>query len=182
MAMHVALLRAVNLGGSTTVPMAELRRWVESLGFGRVATLLQSGNVVFDPGAATDGDALERRLEERAARSMRRPTEFHVRNRAQWQEIIDRNPFPEAAEDDPAHLLAVVFKTPLDPSRVAALGRAIPGREKVRASGRTLYAVYPDGIGRSKLSPALLDRVLESRGTARNWNTVRRIQEALAAP
>ena len=55
---------------------------------------------------------------------------------------------------------------------VKALTAAIKGRETFRAAGRNAYVVYPDGIGRSKLTNALIEKTLETRGTARNWNTV----------
>jgi uncharacterized protein (DUF1697 family) len=60
-------------------------------------------------------------------------------------------------------------------SAVKGLQEAIPGRETVRARGRELYVVYPDGIGRSKLTVALMDRKLGTRGTGRNWNTVTKL-------
>jgi uncharacterized protein (DUF1697 family) len=60
------------------------------------------------------------------------------------------------------------------PSRedVIALQTAIKGREVVRAEGRHAYIVYPDGVGRSRLTNALIERKLGTRGTGRNWNTV----------
>ncbi|PYJ75629.1 MAG: hypothetical protein DME69_14645 [Verrucomicrobia bacterium] len=55
---------------------------------------------------------------------------------------------------------------------VKALQAAITGREVVRAGGKHLYIVYPDGIGRSRLTNAVIDKLLGTRGTGRNWNTV----------
>jgi len=61
-----------------------------------------------------------------------------------------------------------------------SLGQAIVGREVIRAGGRHLYIVYPDGIGRSRLTNALIEQKLGTQGTARNWNTVLKLA-ALAA-
>jgi len=55
---------------------------------------------------------------------------------------------------------------------VAALQAAIKGREVVRAKGRHAYIVYPDGIGRSRLTNVMIEKKLGTRGTGRNWNTV----------
>jgi uncharacterized protein (DUF1697 family) len=55
---------------------------------------------------------------------------------------------------------------------VIALQKAIVGREVVRAKGRCAYVVYPDGAGRSKLTNVMIEKTLGARGTARNWNTV----------
>jgi len=59
-----------------------------------------------------------------------------------------------------------------DRAAVAGLQKAIAGREVVRTSGRHAYIVYPDGIGRSRLTVALIEKKLGTRGTGRNWNTV----------
>ena len=54
---------------------------------------------------------------------------------------------------------------------VAALQATIEGREVLKAKGQDLYIVYPDGIGRSKLTVSLIEKKLNTRGTCRNWNT-----------
>lgn len=47
MKRYIALLRGVNISGKNKVPMAELKRAFEELGFGAVKTYLNSGNVIF---------------------------------------------------------------------------------------------------------------------------------------
>src|SRR5262249_42069467 len=96
---------------------------------------------------------------------------YLVRSAAEWQKIVARNPFPEEAKNDPAHLLVMVLKTAPPAKKVEALRAAIEGPEIVRCDGKQLYIVYPDGIGRSKLTVALIEKKLDSRGTGRNWNT-----------
>jgi uncharacterized protein (DUF1697 family) len=64
------------------------------------------------------------------------------------------------------------FKDTPAPKNVEALQGAIKGREVVRAVGRQAYVIYPDGVGSSRLTTALIDKTLGLRGTARNWNTV----------
>jgi uncharacterized protein (DUF1697 family) len=168
---HVALLRAVNLAGVNKIGMADLRDLLVGLGFPDARTLLNSGNVVFDGGSQPTA-ALEQMLERAAAKKLGLETSFFVRTAKEWQAIIDANPFPREAKTDPSHLLAVLLKEEVSPANVAALQKAIVGREIVRARGRCLYIVYPDGIGRSKLTNVMAEKKLGARGTARNWNTV----------
>jgi uncharacterized protein (DUF1697 family) len=168
---HVALLRAVNLPGHNKVGMADLKALLVELGFTDAQTLLQSGNLVFSGGSKTTA-ALEQMLERAAARQLGVETDFFVRTAKEWQTIIDANPFPREARDDPSHLLAVITKGDVSPANVTALQKAIVGREIVRAKGRCAYIVYPDGIGRSKVTGAFIDKKLGTPGTARNWNTV----------
>lgn len=59
------------------------------------------------------------------------------------------------------------------------LRAAIKGPEIVELVGRDLYAFYPDGSGRSKLTIGLIEKKLGSKGTSRNWNTALKIAEAL---
>ncbi len=169
--VHIALLRGVNVGGHRKVAMADLRSLLQALGFEDVRTLLQSGNAVFRS-AGPSGVRLERLLEDEAKRRLGLDTAFLVRTAAEWDEAIARNPFPEAARRDPAHLLVMFLKAAPAGAAVRALRAAIAGREAVRAEGRHAYLVYPDGIGRSRLTIDVIERHLGTRGTARNWNTV----------
>jgi uncharacterized protein (DUF1697 family) len=168
---HIALLRAVNLAGLNTVGMADLRALLVGLGFDDARTLLNSGNIVFSGGNNTTA-ALEQTLERAAAKRLGIETDFFVRTAKEWQAVIDANPFPREAKDDPSHLLAVIMKDEVTAAKVTALQNAIVGRELVRAKGRCAYIVYPDGVGRSKLTNAMIEKRLGTRGTARNWNTM----------
>jgi uncharacterized protein (DUF1697 family) len=136
---------------------------------------LQSGNVVFSGGSQT-GSALERLLETEIEKRLGVQCDCFVRTAAEWGALVARNPFPEQANRDPGHLLAMALRAAPDPRDVKALRAAILGREVIRAVGAHLYVVYPDGIGRSRLTNALIERTLGMRGTARNWNTVLKLE------
>ncbi|HKE83118.1 MAG TPA: DUF1697 domain-containing protein [Vicinamibacterales bacterium] len=171
MTRHIGLLRAVNLGSHNKIGMADLRDLATRLGLEDAQTLLQSGNIVFRGGARTTTQ-LEQLLEREAAKRFGLETDFFVRTADEWQTLIAANPFPKEAKSDPSHLLAVVLKDEVGATHVNALQDAITGHEVVRAKGRCAYLVYPDGIGRSKVTSALIEKKLGTRGTARNWNTV----------
>jgi uncharacterized protein (DUF1697 family) len=178
MSVHIALLRAVNVGGRK-LAMAELKGMFEFLGFTNVRTILQSGNVVFGAGART-GAALESFLEAETEKRLKLRTDYLVRTAGEWDAIIEGNPFRREAKADPSHLLVLPMKSVPNASALAALQAAIQGRESVRARERVLYVYYPDGIGESKLTIALIERKLQTRCTGRNWNTVMKIQAASA--
>lgn len=171
MTTYIGLLRAINLAGHRPVAMADLRAFFEALGFADAKTLLQSGNVVFRSKTRTP-DQLERLLEAEAPKRLKLPIEFFVRTSDEWQTIAARNPFPNEAKTDPSHLVLLCLKDAPASKAVKALQEAIAGREQVRADGRQAYLVYPDGIGDSRVTAALIERKLGTRGTARNWNSV----------
>ena len=174
MTTQIALLRAVNVGGTGKIAMTDLRSFFSELGFGDVRSLLQTGNIVFDSDARA-GAELETFLEEEARGRLGLDTSFLIRTPGEWEAAIKANPFTEATRDNPAHLLVMALKDAPDTAAVKALEAAISGQERIHASGRQLYIDYRDGIGRSKLTNVLIERKLGTRGTARNWNTALKI-------
>lgn len=173
--MQIALLRGVNVGAARRVAMADVRRALEQAGFGGVRTLLQSGNVIFEAGAASEAD-LEAEIESALAQGCGLDCEAMVRTAGAWRAMIAANPFTGAAESDPSQLLAHVLKAAPAAGASDAL-RAAAGEERVRLIGREVLIHYPKGLANSKLVGAVLDRALGARGTGRNWNTVRRLAE-----
>jgi len=180
MASFVVLLRAVNVGG-TTLSMA---RWKEVLhGAGLSArTLGAAGSAVVDAPDRTTSARLEAMVESGLAREAGLVTDAFARGPEEWAGIVRANPFPAAAQEDPAHLVVTTLKDQPKPAAWPALERAIQGRERVAPGIRCAYVVYPDGIGRSKLTPAVIERHLGFRGTSRNWNTVLALRDLVAQP
>lgn len=173
---HVALLRAVNLGGHNRVRMADLRSLLAELGLEDPRSLRASGNLVFGSAGRTPAE-LESLLEAAAADRLGLDTDIFVRTAEQWSALVEANPFPDEAEADPSHLLAMLLKEAPAPGAVEALRDWIPGRERIRTRGRVAYVVYPDGIGRSRLTTAKLETHLDTSLTGRNWNTVVALEE-----
>lgn len=171
MSPHLALLRAVNVGGRT-VALAELRTLFEALGFEDVKTVLQTGNVVFH--AAGADAALEMRLERAFADRFGFAADFIVRSSEEWARMLAQNPFPDAARDDPSHLLLMPLKS------APTGGLDWGGPERIALGDRCAYLVYPEGIGRSKLTITVIEKALGVRGTGRNWNTALKLRDALA--
>jgi len=180
MTAYLALLRGINVGGNKQVAMADLRALVTRLGFADARTFLQSGNLAFR-GDTRAPAQLERLLEAETERRLGLEAAYFVRTAREWHGVVVRNPFRAAAARDPARLVVMFLKDAPAAREVAALRAAITGREAVRAAGRHLYVVYPDGIGRSRLTHALIEKLLGTRATGRNWNTVRKLADATEA-
>jgi uncharacterized protein (DUF1697 family) len=167
----VALIRGINVGGHKMVAMADLCELVTKLGFADARSLLQSGNLVFRSDAKSSLQ-LEQRLEAEAAKRLGLEADFFVRNAKEWDAVIAENPFPGEARRDPARLVVMFLKDAPGAQDVRALQAAITGPETLRARGRHLYVVYPNGMGTSRLTSNLIEKRLGTRGTCRNWNTV----------
>jgi uncharacterized protein (DUF1697 family) len=180
MKTYVALLRGINIGGHNKVAMADLRALVSKLGLVDVRSLLQSGNLVFRGGARTTAQ-IEGLLESELNKRLGLHVVFLVRTAEEWEALVAQNPFGEEAKRDPSHLAAVLFKEAPPAAKVKELTAAITGPEVVRTRGREAYIVYPEDIGHSRLTNALIEKKLGIRATARNWNTVLKLH-ALARP
>jgi len=176
MTTFIALLRAINVGGNNKIAMADLKLMALAKGLTDPRTLLQSGNLVF-ASKETDALALEKLLEKETASRFGFEVDYLVRTASQWKQMIAKNPFSAEAKEDPSHLLVVFLKSTPTAKQVQDLKEAIPGRETIELVGSHLFVVYPDGIGRSKLTSALIEKKLGTRGTARNWNTIGKLKE-----
>ena len=176
MTAYVALLRAVNVGGTNRVPMVDLRAALGARGFVDVSTILASGNVLLrstEPEcvvAKQIGDTIQKAFGVRVG--------VVVRSAAELEAVVERNPFLTAGGDrDPATLhVAFLSQHPaaaatLDPDRSPPDAFAVDGRE--------VYLSYPNGAGRSRLTLDYLERQLGVGGTARNWRTVQRVSALL---
>lgn len=159
--------------------MADLRQVFEGAGLSAVTSQGQSGNLVFE---APDrrGDVLEGRLEKALTAQLGLTTEVFVRTAKAWETMIAANPFPEAARDDPAHLVAMPLKEPTMTGAQERLDSLARHGERSRLLEGVAFLVYPAGIAHSRMTGAALDRALGVRGTGRNWNTVLKLA-AMAA-
>lgn len=163
MALSVAFIRGINVGGNKLLPMAQLKAACESAGLTDVRTFLQSGNVIFNTTRKDPAALIEKALDM--------DVKVIVRTLDELQKVIARNPFKDEAADDPGHLIVVFLE------REPTAKLEWPGPEVIKPSGRELFIYYPDGQGRSKLTNALIEKKLGMRGTARNWNTVTKLRD-----
>jgi uncharacterized protein (DUF1697 family) len=162
---YVALLRAVNVGGTGKLPMSRLKSICDDAGFDRVETYIASGNVVFDSKAKSARVKAE--LEARLAAELGKPIGVVVRTASEMAAVLAANPF---AGREPKHTYA--FFLDVVPPRKAL--DDVKGRndEEIALGKREIFIHYPSGMGRSKLRiPAA------SAGTARNMNTVAKLAE-----
>jgi uncharacterized protein (DUF1697 family) len=180
MSRIIALLRAVNVGGTGKVAMADLKAMLTGLGLEDVASHIASGNLVFT-GDGRKTEVTEPWLEAEAARQLGLANDWILRIPEQWRALIEANPFPDFARDAPSRLLVTVFKTAIDPAGLAAVRALATAGEQMALGDRALYVCFPDGAGASKLANAGIEKRLGSRGTARNWNTVLKLAQMAGA-
>lgn len=169
MPTYIALLRAVNLGGTNKLPMKELKAMCAAEGFTKIQTYIASGNLVFTANQSEPKvkAALEKRLQAYAGK----PVGAVVRTADEMSAVLKSNPFPKS----PANWTVAIFLD--EPPPPNALDN-IRGQkdEEIHLGTREVYVAYGAGMGRSKLKiPAA------NAGTARNINTIKKLVELAAA-
>jgi len=173
---YVALLRAINLGKARQVAMPRLREILTARGHGDVRTHLRSGNVVLTSrlGEAALAADLSAAIEEEFGFAV----PVVVRTGAEIAAVVTGDPFATVATD-PARYLVTFLPDAPDPARVDALPPAEGGGDYL-VRGRELYLWLPDGVLQTPLNAWKWDQLLGQSGTARNWNTVRKLAELSA--
>jgi uncharacterized protein (DUF1697 family) len=175
MTRWLALLGGINIGGKTTVPMADLRTVFADLGYRQVQTYIQSGNVVFEEDTG-DEDRLIAAIRPALAARFGWEIPVLLRARPELDAVVAGNPYLDR-QDDPTKLLVTFLAAEPAPDRVARL-QPPPGETgELTLAGRQLYLHTPDGYGKSKLSNAYLAKVLGVAATTRNWKSVTKLHE-----
>jgi len=164
-----ALMRAVNVGGKGSLPMADVREMLIDAGFDKPETLLASGNAIV--GSDLAPDEVARRFEAGIDKRFGFKTDVLVRDVDQLKTVIAENPFPEFAEERPSAFIVYFLRGEPD-GDLADLKPFCVFGEEIAVGPGCLYLCYPEGSGTSKLSGATIERKLKVRGTGRNWNTV----------
>lgn len=160
---HIALLRAVNVGGTGKLAMADLKAMCLEAGFANPRTYIASGNLVFESPLSQDDAKAE--LETRLTAYAGKPVTILMRTSEDLSVTAQNNPFP----GEPGNKVVTVFlETAPETNDLNEIRHQTS--EVIRPSGREIYIHFPDGQGNSRLTfPALRE------GTARNMNTVEKL-------
>lgn len=176
MARFVALFRGINVGRAKRVAMVDLRALLESLGFGGVRTLLNSGNAVFD-GPAEPQANLARRIQAAAASKLGVDALVIVKSAKDFAAVVAGNKLAAVATD-PSRLLVAFTNDAKSLAALESIANAHWGAEAVHVGKHAAYVWCANGILESKTGAALLGG-LGQTGTTRNWSTVTKIHALL---
>jgi uncharacterized protein (DUF1697 family) len=173
---YVALLRGINVGKAHQVAMPRLKEILTERGHEDVRTHLRSGNVVLR--SALGEAELAADLSSAIGAEFGFAVPVVVRSGAEIAAVVTGDPFATVATDPARYVVTFLPEAP-DPARVDALPKAEGGGDFL-VRGRELYMWLPDGISGTPLASWKWDDLLGLPGTARNWNTVRKLAELSA--
>jgi len=170
MAVHIALLRGINVGGHHKLPMKDLRALFTEAGATEVRTYIQSGNVIFEAKSA-EVKAICGRVQEAVKAQFGFEVPIVHRSAAQLKKAQADWPFDTEGADPKFLAIGFLDKTP-SAARVAALDPQRSPPDIFVVKGQQIYLHFPKGVARSKLSNAWFDAQLQATSTMRNRKTV----------
>lgn len=176
MTVVISMLRGGNLGNRNRVKMDALRALYASLKLRDPQTYIQSGNVIFES-KEQDLARLAKRIGNGIERNFCFRWDVVVRTASELRTAIARNPFASRPGIDPSKLLVTFLTSAPGAEARERLLRIKTDPEELRIDGSELYTYYPNGIGRSKLQMAVIERALKISGTGRNWTSVTKMLE-----
>ena len=171
----VAMIRGVNVGGKV-LPMARLRQALTAAGFENVRTYIQSGNLVLSPGALSP-EAISKSIEALLHGQFGLDTSVIVRTSPALERIIAANPFVGNTGINESRLHVTFLSSSPARAAIPALAAISAGPDQFHHAGTEIYLHCPNGYGKTKLSNNVIERVLATRATTRNWKTVCKLVE-----
>ncbi len=174
----IALLRGINVGGNKKISMPELCNLLKKTGFTEVETYINSGNLIFES-EKMEFPKLEDLLEKKIQGHFGFPVDIILRSATQWKNYAQDRPFPSAARSRPNLLLLGLAKESFNKNiSKELLEKALFG-ENIKIIQDAIWVDFANGIGKSKLTPAWFDKIVGSKVTMRNWNTVLKLVDLL---
>lgn len=176
MAVYISLIRGINVGGHKIVKMEQLRVALEKLGFQKVQTYIQSGNIVFQL-PKQPASTIAKKTEDAIAKEFGHSAAVITLTADELKAVLEGNPFLKKKGIDVTKLHVLFLSGRPEAAGVKKLA-AIPSRnDQFEWRDECIYLYLPDGAGESKLATAPFDKLLSVQATARNWNTVNRLHQ-----
>ncbi|NGM84322.1 DUF1697 domain-containing protein [Paenibacillus sp. 7124] len=179
MGKYIALIRGINVGGNKIVKMQDLKTMLQSLGFQKVKTYIQSGNVALD-GGDTDAEAVRGSIEKGISDTFGFDASVIIRTAEEVKAVIANNPFELTEPEEFKRLYVSFLAGELTEEALERLRPYEDGVDKLRVIGKEMYILYSTKVSDSPLFKVPLEKIMGVSATSRNWNTVNKLA-AMAA-
>jgi uncharacterized protein (DUF1697 family) len=176
MPVYISLLRGINVGAHKRMKMEQLRQTFEAMGFDKVKTYIQSGNVVFKT-AKISTSALSNKIEERILKDFGFSVSVVSRTADEMAAATASNPFLKERGIDPEKLHVTFLSEALRSAALTKLAELTVAPDQLRCLGKEIYFYLPNGTAESLLMKKPLDRLLGVVITTRNWRTVDQLSD-----
>ena len=170
MTTYISILRGINVSGSNIIKMEALKKMYEALGFEKVKTYLQSGNVIFKARSAAPSD-LEQIIRQQIKNDFRFDVPVIVMTIDHLQQIIAANVYKDDTTKDPSFLHVTFFASQPATFDIENIESKKGNEEAMMITNNAVYLYCPQGYGKTKLTNNFLESKLGVVATTRNWRT-----------
>jgi uncharacterized protein (DUF1697 family) len=174
---YVAFIRAINVGGTSVIRMADLRRHFEDFGYEDVSTYIQTGNVIF-AAPKTAASKLEQQIEQQLSQVTGWNSRAFVRTQAQLKAAAKANPFTPQNDPDLVCHLVILAKKP-SAANIAKLEAMSDEDYSFSVDGSVVYFSYPKRVAGQRRS-INIEKILGVAGTSRTWKVIDTLIELMA--
>lgn len=170
MKTYISLLRGINVSGKNLLKMQDLKSLYQDLGFSRVQSYIQSGNLVFSaPGQPPE--KLEEKIRDAISTRFSMQVPVLVIERPSLQRVLEENPFSGNPDLLPAYQHITFLNEPPGKVDEAAIREKLQENEQVHIRSQAVYLYCPGGYGKTRLNNSFLEKKLGVEATTRNLKT-----------
>ena len=187
MTKYISILRGINVGGNRKILMKDLKSLYEGLGYSKVETYIQSGNVVFESDLELSNADLEVKIQHAITETFGFEVPVIVRTADEWAKSIVNNPFWKEKDADIDRLHLTCLKEVPSPELLEKikLFQFLPVRQthgkpdRYEIIGKDVFLFCTSGYGSSKLTNPFFESKLKIPASTRNWKTVMKLHEMI---
>jgi uncharacterized protein (DUF1697 family) len=177
MAIYIALLRGINVGGKNMIKMADLKQAFEAIGLLKVKTYIQSGNVLFE--SEEKEETLHKKIESKVEEAFGFPVAVILRTAEEIKQVVDNCPFSEkeiseaqSTVEGESLYVSLLSQVPSE-EKIGVLSNYKGEKEEYCIKGREVFLLFRNSIRNSKLANNL--QRLDVPSTVRNWKTINKL-------
>jgi len=174
MKTYIALLRGINVSGQKKMKMADLKIFLEDIGFKNVRTYIQSGNIIFEYIKTSQTD-LANRIKNEIQKQYSFEVPTLVLTSDYIKNILDNNPWGKNKET--CQMYFTLLEEQTLSKNITKIKRENYLPDEFSIDGKVIYLYIPNGYGRTRLNNNFFEKKLQVQATTRNWNTLNKILE-----
>lgn len=176
MATYIALLRGINVSGRNTIKMIDLKQLFIELGYRKVTSYIQSGNMIFDSNI-TEQSEIEQQIKNAINQTFGYSVHVLVLSKKYLAAIFKSNPFIQKTNIDTSKLHVTLLSDEPFSEGIEQIKELSTNQDAFEIIDICIYLYCPNGYGNTKLNNILFERKLKSSATTRNWNTISKLRE-----
>ena len=181
--IYILFLKGINVGGRHKIKMAELCDHLREIGYSRVESYIQSGNLLLSSKGKQAGQkAIEKDLEEEISEFAGFSVPAFLISASDYAGILESFPFGPGHPDETGNRTFFTLIKNMDSAGIGQelsekLEKFVSPGEKLVYSAKGLWLFCPDGYGKTRLNNLQIEKKLACSATTRNLKTLKKMAQ-----